>query len=41
MYYQILPSAEVKQLAIITYKEWIHELPYELPNDLRLRMWEN
>ena len=35
MFYQIFLSPQVKGWAIITYKDGIHELPHELPNDLR------
>ena len=35
MFYQIFPSPQVKLCAIITYKQGVHELPHELPNDLR------
>ena len=38
MFYQIFPSPQVKQLAIVTYKHSIYELPNELPNDLRLKI---
>ena len=38
MFYQIFLSPKVKRWAIITYKHGIHELPYKLPNDLRLRI---
>ena len=41
MFYQIFLSPQVKRCAIITYKHGIYELPYELPNDLRLRKLEN
>ena len=41
MFYQIFLSAQVKQWAIITYKHGIYELPYKLPNDLRLRILGN
>ena len=36
MFYQTFLSPQVKQCAIITYKHGIYELPYKLPNDLRL-----
>ena len=36
MFYQILPSPQVKQCAVITYKHGIYEMPHELPNNLRL-----
>ena len=35
--YQIFFSPQVKQSVIITNKHGIYELPYECPNDLRLR----
>ena len=36
MFYQFFLS-QVKQCAIITYKQGIYELPHELPNELRMR----
>ena len=36
--YQTFLSPKVKRCAIITYKYGIYELPYELPNDLRLNI---
>ena len=41
MDYQMLLSPKWKQLTIITYKHGMYELPYELPNDLRLRILGN
>ena len=41
MFYQIFLPPQVKQWAIVTYKNNIYELPHELPNDLRLRVLEN
>ena len=41
MFHQIFLSPQVKQCTIITYKRGIHELPHELPNDLRLRILGN
>ena len=41
MIYQVFVSPQVKRCAIITYKHGIYELPYELPNDLRLRILAN
>ena len=51
MFYQIFFSPQVKRCAIITYKHSIydprviivyqHNLPYQLPNDLKLRILEN
>ena len=37
MFHQIFPSPEVKRWDIIGFKPGIYDLPYELPNDLRLR----
>ena len=39
MFYQIFLSQQVKGCAIITYKHGIYELPHELPNDLRLKIF--
>ena len=36
MFYQLFFSPQLKRCAIITCKHGIYELPYELPNDLRL-----
>ena len=36
-----LTLPKVKQRAIITYKHGIYELPRELPNNLRLRIFRN
>ena len=41
MFYQISLSPKVKRCAIITYKHIICELPHELSNDLRIRIWGN
>ena len=41
MFYQIFLSPQVKRCTIITYKYGIYELPDELPNDLRLRIFGN
>ena len=41
MDYQMLLSPKWKRLTIITYKHGMYELPYELPNDLRLRILGN
>ena len=41
MFYQIFFSPQVNRWAIITYKHAIYDLPNELPNDLRLRIFEN
>ena len=35
MFYQIFLLAQLKQIAVITNKQGVHELPYELPNSLR------
>ena len=35
MFYQIVLSPEVKRCAVITYKQGIHKMPHELPNDLK------
>ena len=35
MFYQIFLSPQVKRCAIIIYKYGIHELPHQLPNDLK------
>ena len=40
MFYQIFLSSQVKRWAIITYKHGINELQNELPNDLRLRKYQ-
>ena len=40
MFYKIFLLPQVKRKAIISNKHGIYELPYELPNDLRLRSWE-
>ena len=37
MFDKIFLSAQVKRSVIISNKHGIYELPYELPNDLRLR----
>ena len=41
MFYQIFVSPQMKRWTIITYEHGIHELPHELPNDLRLRVLGN
>ena len=41
MFYQIFLSRQVKRWVIITYKNGMYELPYELPNNLRLRILGN
>ena len=40
MFYQIFFSPQVKRRAIISNKHGIYELPHELPNDLRLRKYQ-
>ena len=40
MFYQTFLSPQVKRCAIITYKHGVYELPHELPNDLRLRNYQ-
>ena len=37
MFYQIYVSSQVKRSTIISNKRGMHELPHELPNDLRNR----
>ena len=39
MFYQILLSLQVKRCTIITYKHGMYELPHNLPNDLRLKIF--
>ena len=39
MFNQVFFSPQMKQYAIITYKHGIYELPHELPNDLRLKIF--
>ena len=41
MFYQIFLSLQVKRYAIISYKHGIYELPYKLPNNLRLKILGN
>ena len=42
MFYEIFLSPQVKRSAIIIYEHHgIYELPYELPNYLRLRILGN
>ena len=38
--YRIFLSPQVKRCEIITYKHGIYELPHELPNDLRLKKYQ-
>ena len=39
IFYQIFLSPQVKRIVIISNKHGIYELPQELPNDLRLRIF--
>ena len=41
MFYQIFLSSQVEQWEMITYKLGMDELPHELSNDLRLKIFEN
>ena len=41
MFQKIFLSPQVKQRAIITFKNGIYELPHELPNELRLSILGN
>ena len=41
MFHQILPSPEVKQWEVISFKHGIYEFSHELPNDLGLWNWLN
>ena len=41
IFYQIFFLPQVKPCVIVTYKHGIYELPYELSNDLRLRILGN
>ena len=41
MFYQISVSLQVKGTVIITNKHGIYELPHELPNDLKFRIFGN
>ena len=41
MFKQIFLSAQVKRSVIISNKHGIYELPYELPNDLRITILRN
>ena len=42
MFYQIFLALQEKRSVIISNKPGVyHELPHELPNDLRLRIWGN
>ena len=38
MFVRLFLSLQVKQSVIISIKHGIYECPYELPNDLRLRI---
>ena len=39
MFYQIFFSPQVKRCVIVTYKDVIYELPNELPNDFRIKLF--
>ena len=41
MFDKIFMSPQVERIMIISNKHGIYELPYELPNDFRLRTLEN
>ena len=41
IFYQIFLPPQVIRSAIISNKQGVHELPHELPNDLRLRILGN
>ena len=41
MFFKVFLLLQVKWCAIITYRNAIHELSHELPNDLRLRILGN
>ena len=41
MFDEIFVSPQVKGMVIISNKHGIHQLPHELPNDLRLRILGN
>ena len=41
MLYQILFSPQVKKSVIISNKHGKKKLPHKLPNDVRLRAWQN
>ena len=41
MFYQIFLLQQEKRCLIVTYKHGIYELPYKLPNDLRLKILGN
>ena len=40
MFDKIFVSPQVKRIVIISNKHGIYELPHELPNDLRLRKYQ-
>ena len=40
MLYQIVLSPQVKRSTIISNKQGVYEFPQELPNSLRLRIFE-
>ena len=41
MFDQLFFSLQLKRWAIISNEHGIYKLPYELPNDLRLRIFRN
>ena len=41
MFDQLFFSLQLKRWAIISNEHGINKLPYELPNDLRLRIFRN
>ena len=41
MFFQIFFSPQVKQYAIITYKHGTYDLPHEMPNSLRFKIFRN
>ena len=41
MFDKIFVSPQVKRIVIISNKHGIYDLPYELPNDLRLRKYQD
>ena len=41
MFDEIFVSPQVKRMVIISNKHGIHQLPHELPNDLRLKILGN
>ena len=41
MFYQIFLSLQVRQSTVISNKQGVYELPHELPNNVRLRIFIN